>query len=147
MRLNPMRLTWLTLLASPWLSWAEEAVATVTPITPSATGNGLTAMTVLNVAGSLLIVLALLFTMAWLHKKLAIKLPGSGHIKIVSSLMLGPRERLLVIEVQGKQRVLGVTAHQINMLFELDQPLVEDVAVPDWRSQFQALIQKQKSKS
>jgi len=100
----------------------------------------------MNVFGSLIIVLGLLFGLAWLYKKLAIKLPGSSHIKIVSSVMLGPRERILVIEVQGKQRVLGVTSNQINMLFELDQPLVDDVAMPDWRAQFQTLLQKQKSK-
>ncbi|MCA1929418.1 flagellar biosynthetic protein FliO [Rheinheimera sp.] len=104
-------------------------------------------MNILNVFGSLLIVLGLLFGLAWLYKKLAIKLPGSSHIKIVSSVMLGPRERLLVVEVQGKQRVLGVTANQINMLFELDQPLVDEPTAADWRSQFQALLQKQKSNS
>lgn len=129
---------------SPWLANAAETVAAAT--TPTPQGNGLNAMNIMNVFGSLIVVLGLLFGLAWLYKKLAIKLPGSNHIKIVSSVMLGPRERILVIEVQGKQRVLGVTANQINMLFELDQPLVDDQAAPDWRTQFQALLQKQKSK-
>ncbi|WP_185148598.1 flagellar biosynthetic protein FliO [Rheinheimera tangshanensis] len=123
-----------------------ETVAVATAAAPTAQGNGMNAMTIMNVFGSLIIVLGLLFGLAWLYKKLAIKLPGSSHIKIVSSVMLGPRERILVIEVQGKQRVLGVTSNQINMLFELDQPLVDDVAMPDWRAQFQTLLQKQKSK-
>lgn len=127
-------------------SWFANATETTVAATTSAQGNGMNAMNIMNVFGSLIIVLGLLFGLAWLYKKLAIKLPGSSHIKIVSSVMLGPRERLLVIEVQGKQRVLGVTANQINMLFELDQPLVDDPAAPDWRTQFQALIQKQKSK-
>lgn len=127
-------------------SWFANATETTVAATTSAQGNGMNAMNIMNVFGSLIIVLGLLFGLAWLYKKLAIKLPGSSHIKIVSSVMLGPRERLLVIEVQGKQRVLGVTANQINMLFELDQPLVDDPAAPDWRAQFQALIQKQKSK-
>lgn len=127
-------------------SWFANATETTVAATTSAQGNGMNAMNIVNVFGSLVIVLGLLFGLAWLYKKLAIKLPGSSHIKIISSVMLGPRERLLVIEVQGKQRVLGVTANQINMLFELDQPLVDDPAAPDWRTQFQALIQKQKSK-
>jgi len=137
-------------LASPLLANATETVvaaaSTAATAAPTAQGNGMNAMTIMNVFGSLIIVLGLLFGLAWLYKKLAIKLPGSSHIKIVSSVMLGPRERILVIEVQGKQRVLGVTANQINMLFELDQPLVDDQAAPDWRTQFQALLQKQKSK-
>jgi flagellar protein FliO/FliZ len=138
----------LCLVSSLWANAAETVVAASTAVTtaPTAQGNGMNAMTIMNVFGSLIIVLGLLFGLAWLYKKLAIKLPGSSHVKIVSSVMLGPRERLLVIEVQGKQRVLGVTANQINMLFELDQPLVDDLAAPDWRTQFQALLQKQKSK-
>ncbi|CAI3796389.1 flagellar biosynthetic protein FliO [Rheinheimera sp. MM224] len=140
----------LCCLASPLLANATETVvaaaSTAATAAPTAQGNGMNAMTIMNVFGSLIIVLGLLFGLAWLYKKLAIKLPGSSHIKIVSSVMLGPRERILVIEVQGKQRVLGVTANQINMLFELDQPLVDDQAAPDWRTQFQALLQKQKSK-
>lgn len=148
-----MRLLYLLMtlgLWCPWLTSAAETVvaaSTVATTAPTAQDNGMNAMTLMNVFGSLLIVLGLLFGLAWLYKKLAIKLPGSSHIKIVSSVMLGPRERLLVIEVQGKQRVLGVTSNQINMLFELDQPLVDDSMSPDWRSQFQALLQKQKSNS
>lgn len=136
-------------LSSPLLANAAETVvaaSTAVTASPATQGNGMDAMTIMNVFGSLIIVLGLLFGLAWLYKKLAIKLPGSNHIKIVSSVMLGPRERILVIEVQGKQRVLGVTANQINMLFELDQPLIDDQAAPDWRTQFQALLQKQKSK-
>lgn len=134
------------LLASATETVVEASTAVTTAPTAQGNGNGMNAMTIMNVFGSLIIVLGLLFGLAWLYKKLAIKLPGSNHIKIVSSVMLGPRERILVIEVQGKQRVLGVTANQINMLFELDQPLVDDQAAPDWRTQFQALLQKQKSK-
>lgn len=141
-----MRFLSVALALSPLFAVAET-VTTAVAATPTPQGNGVNAMTIMNVFGSLIIVLGLLFGLAWLYKKLAIKLPGSSHIKIVSSVMLGPRERILVIEVQGKQRVLGVTSQQISMLFELEQPLVDEAQTPDWRSQFQALLQKQKSKS
>ncbi len=140
-----MRLLFIVLALSPLLAVAETVVTAVSTA-PTTQGNGVNSMTIMNVFGSLVIVLGLLFGLAWLYKKLAIKLPGSNHIKIVSSAMLGPRERILVIEVQGKQRVLGVTSNQINLLFELDQPLVDDTTTSDWRSQFQTLLQKQKSK-
>lgn len=141
-----MRFLSVALALSPLFAVAET-VTTAVAATPTPQGNGVNAMTIMNVFGSLIVVLGLLFGLAWLYKKLAIKLPGSSHIKIVSSVMLGPRERILVIEVQGKQRVLGVTSQQISMLFELEQPLVDEAQTPDWRSQFQALLQKQKSKS
>lgn len=141
-----MRFLSVALALSPLFAVAET-VTTAVAATPTPQGNGVNAMTIMNVFGSLIVVLGLLFGLAWLYKKLAIKLPGSSHIKIVSSVMLGPRERILVIEVQGKQRVLGVTSQQISMLFELEQPLVDEAQTPDWRSQFHALLQKQKSKS
>ncbi|RRJ23169.1 flagellar biosynthetic protein FliO [Rheinheimera mesophila] len=141
-----MRFLSVAIALSPLFAVAET-VTTAVAATPTPQGNGVNAMTIMNVFGSLIVVLGLLFGLAWLYKKLAIKLPGSSHIKIVSSVMLGPRERILVIEVQGKQRVLGVTSQQISMLFELEQPLVDEAQTPDWRSQFQALLQKQKSKS
>ncbi len=105
-----MRLFFTVMALCPAFAIAET-VATVATSTPTPQGNGMNAMTIMNVFGSLIIVLGLLFGLAWLYKKLAIKLPGSSHIKIISSVMLGPRERILVIEVQGKQRVLGVTSH------------------------------------
>jgi len=101
----------------------------------------------LNMFGSLLVVLALVVLLAWLYKKMAQRLPGSGQIKVVTSLALGPRERILVIEIQGKQRVIGVTAQQVNFLFELEQPLSAEPSVADWRQHWQKALQGQKDRN
>ena len=45
-------------------------------------------------------------------------------MKIVSSMPLGTRERLLLVDVGGKQLLLGVTATQINTLHVFDEPVV-----------------------
>jgi len=95
-----------------------------------------------KMALSLSIVVAIVLVLGWLFKKLTLRLPGSKHIKIISSMPLGPKERLLVIEMQGKQRVLGVTAHNINLLFELENPLPEEKLASDFHTQLQSFLKK-----
>lgn len=95
-----------------------------------------------KMALSLAIVVAIVLTLGWAFKKLTLRLPGSRHIKIISTMPLGPKERLLVVEVQGKQRVLGVTANSINLLFELENPLPEEKLASDFHTQLQSFLKK-----
>lgn len=91
---------------------------------------------------SLALVVGLVIVLAFLYKKMQLKLPGSKHFKIVSTLSLGPREKLLVIEIQGKQRVIGVTAHSVNFLFDLETPLPEEKLALDFHTQLQSFLKK-----
>lgn len=91
---------------------------------------------------SLALVVGLVIVLAFLYKKMQLKLPGSKHFKIVSTLSLGPREKLLVIEIQGKQRVIGVTAHSVNFLFDLENPLPEEKLALDFHTQLQSFLKK-----
>lgn len=95
-----------------------------------------------KMALSLGIVVAIVIVLGWVFKKLTLRLPGSKHIKIISSMPLGPKERLLVIEMQGKQRVLGVTAHNINLLFELENSLPDEKLASDFHTQLQSFLKK-----
>lgn len=91
---------------------------------------------------SLALVVGLVLLLAFFYKKMQLKLPGHKHFRIVATLNIGQRERLLVIEMQGKQRVLGVTAQQINFLFELETPLTEEKLASDFHTQLQSLLKK-----
>lgn len=44
---------------------------------------------------------------------------GTVRVRLVSSLNLGPRERVCVVQIGGRQLALGVTAHAISTLAEL----------------------------
>jgi len=73
---------------------------------------------------ALLLVLALIVGLGWLLKRM----PGSGFrpaagLKLVASLPLGAKERVVVVEVAGQQLLLGVTAGGINALHSLAEPL------------------------
>ncbi len=88
--------------------------------------GGSAATQLLNVAFSLLLIIGLILTLAWLLRRF-----GQGNflnqqaMKIVASMPLGTRERLLVVEVGGQQLLLGVTAHQISTLHVFDEPVVD----------------------
>lgn len=73
---------------------------------------------------ALLVVLALIIGLGWLLKRM----PGSGFrpaegMRVVASLNVGAKERVVVIEVNGEQLLLGVTAGGISTLHHLPEPL------------------------
>lgn len=80
----------------------------------------------LTVLMSLILVVLLIFSLAWLVRRLGIGgglLARSAVMKIIATLPLGTRERLVIIEVGGKQLLLGVTAHSIQTLHTFDESL------------------------
>jgi len=96
----------------------------------------------LKIVISLTIVVAVVIGLGWMFKKLSLRMPGNRQIKVICALPLGQRERILVIEIQGKQRVIGVTAHNINFLFELENPLPEEKLALDFHTQLQSFLKK-----
>lgn len=79
-----------------------------------------------EVAFSLAIVLALIFLLAWLLKRFA---PGVGrmgnkHMQVLSSLSLGGKERLILVDVAGTQMVLGVSSDGVSCLHVFSAPVV-----------------------
>jgi len=79
---------------------------------------------------SLLAVLVAIVVAAWLLKKLQVGGTTVNGLKIVTSLNLGTKERLVVVQLGEKQLLLGVTGQQINILDTLDEPIEIKSAVP-----------------
>ncbi|WP_232455162.1 flagellar biosynthetic protein FliO [Oceanisphaera avium] len=82
---------------------------------------------------SSLLVIGAIFVLGWILRRLrsAAFLGGSKQLKIVASLSLGQRERIIVVQVGKEQRLLGVTAQQISDLGALAQPLVSADTITD----------------
>ncbi len=88
-------------------------------------------MDVLNIGGSLTMVLLAVVIIAWLYSRVQGLRGGSGQvIQVVASQALGPKERVLIVEVAGQQLVLGVTAAGMRTLHVLESP-VDTGAEPD----------------
>lgn len=77
---------------------------------------------------SLLLVIGVVFILAFLMRRFNVTQPGTANIKIVASMMAGAKERVIVIEVAGEQHLLGITAHNINMLATLSTPIDNSTA-------------------
>lgn len=93
--------------------------------------------------GSLFIVLAVIFILAFLLKKTRLINQGQGYMKVVASLTLGNKEKIMVIEIGAKQLLVGVTAGQINLLTELEAPLtIDEPSKASFSTQLSALIGK-----
>ncbi len=72
---------------------------------------------------SLIIVLAVIFLLAFIVKKLKITPHSQKHLRTVAQLSVGTKERVVVVEVNGEQFMLGVTSNNVNLLHKLDQPI------------------------
>lgn len=111
-------------LALPHWAYAESAQS---PAPVVGTSGHLLSMTV-----GLLLIIVLIFALAWLLRRF-----GQGglfmqqkSIKIVAALALGTRERIVVVDVGGKQILLGVTAREINTLYVFDEPVIDAESLP-----------------
>ena len=66
-------------------------------------------------------VVALIPLSLWALKRLQAGGPaGRRTVTLVGGLTLGPRERIAVVEAQGRRWMVGVTGQSITMLAELD---------------------------
>jgi flagellar protein FliO/FliZ len=72
---------------------------------------------------SLLLVIGVVFMLAFIMRRFNVTQTGTSQLKIVTSLAAGTRERIMVIEVGDEQHLIGVTAHNINHLSKLEKPL------------------------
>ncbi|MGY0636897.1 MAG: flagellar biosynthetic protein FliO [Paraglaciecola chathamensis] len=75
---------------------------------------------------SLLLVIAVVFMLAFIMRRFNVTGGSSGQLKVVASLAAGTKERVLVIEVGDEQHLIGVTAQNINHLAKLDTPIAND---------------------
>lgn len=75
----------------------------------------------LQVSGALFGIIAFILIAAWLAKRfgLAGKTAHARGLKVSASTSLGPRERVVIVEVEDARLVLGVTASQISVLHKL----------------------------
>ncbi|HDC4489202.1 flagellar type III secretion system protein FliO [Enterobacter asburiae] len=103
----------------------------------------------LQVSGALFGIIAFILIAAWLAKRfgLAGKTAGARGLKVSASTTLGPRERVVIVEVDDARLVLGVTASNISVLHKLPPapPVVVDEradAPADFQSVMKSLLKR-----
>ena len=102
-----MRALFALLCVMSWPVWAQNAPA----------------QNLMSVAMSFGLVIVIIICLAVLVKRFTPNMPTMDEFKVIRSIPLGSKERLLVVEIDNKQHLLGVTPHSINYLYELEKPL------------------------
>lgn len=107
--------TGFSLVLLPFLAQAAEAPA---PIASPVSFGGM-----LQVLFGLGLVLAAVAATAWLLRRFS---PGQigagGAVKVIGGVALGPKERLVLVEIGETWLVLGVAPGQVNALHTLPKP-------------------------
>jgi flagellar protein FliO/FliZ len=114
----------------------------------SAAPADLAATGMLQVVFSLMLVLAAIVATAWIVRRFAIGAMGNQHrLKVVGGVMVGSREKVVIVELEGNWLVLGVTSSQVNLLQQLPRPTEPEVpaAVPPFASWLQRALQSRAS--
>jgi len=102
---------------------AEPAAQAAAPMA----GNGIAGQLVQLLLG-LLLVIGLIFLLAWLMRRVQQAGPRGGQvIRIMASQALGPRDRLVLVQVGSEQVLLGLSPGRIAPLHVMNEP----VQLPD----------------
>jgi flagellar protein FliO/FliZ len=106
-----------------------------------------------DVGGSLLqlllglaIVLALMWGSMILLKRIAApRGAASGMLKVITAAAVGPRERVVIVEVGDKWLVLGVAPGRVTPLHELpkgETPPTAALAAPDFAARLKGMLER-----
>ena len=88
----------------------------------------------------LIAVLAIILGLSWLARRFNLAgVGGVAGLKVSAALNVGQKEKILVLDVEGRRLLVGVTAHQITVLQALgDVP--EDTTGSDFAHRMQTLL-------
>lgn len=116
-------------LADDVLTAAKTSEAKIVKAAPVNTGlleSSQISGQLLQLAFGLLLVIGLIFLLAWVVRRIQHSLPVKGSQQIISLLAtqaLGPRDRLLLVQVGKEQILLGLTPGTIVPLHVLQEPV------------------------
>ncbi|MFN4238761.1 MAG: flagellar biosynthetic protein FliO [Vogesella sp.] len=101
----------------------------------------------------LAIVLAAIVGVAWLFRRFTMTgmLGRIQPAKVVSGVMVGPHERVVIVELEGEWLVLGVTSRSVTLLKTLDKPPQAEAAnvaatMPPFAQKLAAIIEKSRKR-
>ncbi len=136
------KLLWLGFLA-PLTALAAEPQVAVTPVLAN---SGSVSSQLGQMLLGLLLVIGLIFMLAWLLRRVQQIGPRSNQvIKLLANQALGPRERLVLVQVGNEQVLLGLSAGRITPLHVMKEPVHladAEPATPEFAQRLMELLGK-----
>jgi flagellar protein FliO/FliZ len=112
---------------SPLAFAAEAARPAYVPPPAAAVSSG----SVLQVILSLILVLAAVFVVGWILKRINLPQQGAGNaLKVISGIAVGQRERIVLVEVNDTWLVVGVAPGQVNALHTMPKGVLPSASNP-----------------
>ncbi|WP_122572619.1 flagellar biosynthetic protein FliO [Pseudomonas viridiflava] len=137
------------LLMLPSLALAAEPVAQAAPALTNTVSSGMGGQ-VMQLLFGLLLVVGLIFALAWVMRRVQRVGPNNSQIiELVSTRAIGPRDRLVLVQVGNEQVLLGITPGNITTLHVLKEPVqvpVREQATPEFAQRLLDLMGKDKDK-
>lgn len=138
----------MALMAMPALALAAEpATQAAAPQVGSALPGGMGGQ-LLQLLLGLLLVVGLIFALAWVVRRVQSMAPGNAQvIEMIGSRAIGPRDRLVLVQVGKEQILLGITPGRITPLHVLKDNVevpVREPATPEFAQRLLELMGKDK---
>jgi flagellar protein FliO/FliZ len=125
----PFRFAYL-LLALAWPAYPAGNVETGTPV-----------LSLLQVVIALGIVLLAIVACAWVLRRLSPgNLGGRGLLRIVGAVMVGPKERVVLLELGDTWLLLGVAASNVSLLHTIPKPPASELPAESAQTGFSRLL-------
>ncbi|HKJ21852.1 MAG TPA: flagellar biosynthetic protein FliO [Gammaproteobacteria bacterium] len=81
----------------------------------------LTTGSLIQVTVGLLVVVLTIFGLAWFVRRYGrFQSSANGALKVVGGLSVGPRERVVLLQIKDRQLLVGVAPGRVQMLHELE---------------------------
>ncbi|MFI8225150.1 flagellar biosynthetic protein FliO [Pseudomonas sp. NPDC085632] len=142
------RFLWALLALPLSVLAAEPSTTTTVPAATAPMVNSGVAGQLTQLVFGLLLVLGLIFFLAWLLRRVQQAGPaGKGQvIELIGSRALGPRDRLMLVQVGNEQILLGLSPGTITALHVLKEPVpvpsTSEKATPDFAQQLLKILGK-----
>lgn len=121
-----LRIRAVLIVVSAALLFPLTAVAQARANAASASSSGLLMLQVLL---GLIVVLAAIIATAWLLRRLGVsQMRGNANMRVVGAVAVGPRERVILVEVRDTWLVLGVAPGRVNAVHQMPKPSDADTA-------------------
>lgn len=126
----------LMLWAMPWLLWAQDATKPLhTGAEPAYAGS------IVKLTFGLGLVLAAIFASAWFIRRFGNITPRGGvAMRIVGGLAVGPKEKVMLVQVGEVQLLVGVAPGRVQTLHVLDRPITDESAIETPHENFAARL-------
>ncbi len=96
----------------------------------------------LNLFLGLLFLTALVIAGWWLVQRAGgLQIKSGNGLRVVTALSVGPRERVVLIEIAGEQMLLGVAPGRVNLLHRFEQPVIA-ASSDDFASKIRHVMQQ-----